>query len=291
MAIARVGTLVSIEGFSKLCINIDVIVVATMSAVGPTPIISQFCLEFTEMVNSLEWKMWYKATGSDMPELHWKCYKFMGSSWCSIGSFATDFISCSVVDNGEPMTQLHTQGLTLALMAFKTFRTTIVMAQLTMSPIATSNQFSKMLSVVVPGKDAKKHDVTQTHSPKQGGSDGKCEEAAKASTSPKDVTAKKTKHGPRADTMAPTQADRGTFIIIRETHPWTTSSRPISLRKYAWDSRAKGRSALAHRDSVLLLTSRERPTSRTLLSWPSLNISIRIIWATSMLSIWKPHDC
>ena len=76
-----------------------------------------------------------------MPELHWKCYQFMESIWCSIGSFTTNFINCSVVDNNEPLTQLHTHGITSALMDFKVFQLTIMMAQSTMSPIPTTNPF------------------------------------------------------------------------------------------------------------------------------------------------------
>ena len=86
--------------------------------------------------------------------------------WCSIGSFATDFINCSIVDNNKTLTQLHTYGITLALTAFRAFRLTIMMAQWTMSPIPMTNRFSKMLSVAVSGKDARKHDVAQTHNPK-----------------------------------------------------------------------------------------------------------------------------
>ena len=41
-AITRVGNLVFVEGFSKLCVNIDIIVAATTSATG-TPIICQLC--------------------------------------------------------------------------------------------------------------------------------------------------------------------------------------------------------------------------------------------------------
>ena len=132
------------------------------------------------MVNSPEWKTWYEATGSDMSELHWKCYEFMESIWCSIGSFATDFINCSIVDNNKPLTHLHTHGITSALMAFKAFRLTIMMAQSTMSPIPMTNHFSKMLSVAVSGKDARKRDVAQTHTPKQGAPEGKCKEPTKA---------------------------------------------------------------------------------------------------------------
>jgi hypothetical protein len=52
--IAQIGAMVSVVGFSSLCINMDLIIMAITTADSPPPIFHQFLMKFIRIINSTE---------------------------------------------------------------------------------------------------------------------------------------------------------------------------------------------------------------------------------------------
>jgi hypothetical protein len=53
-SIAQIGTMVSIVYFSRLCINMDLIITAIIIADSPPHILCQFLMKFIRIINSIE---------------------------------------------------------------------------------------------------------------------------------------------------------------------------------------------------------------------------------------------
>jgi hypothetical protein len=121
-AIACIGTMHSMVGFSSLCIIMDRMITTICSNNEPQPILHQILLNFIAIVNNPNWVRWSDNVGS-MPLLHWYCYSFLEQFNC-FANFATDFGNVDIMST-----------LKSALMVLKTFCSQINLHQATMTAI------------------------------------------------------------------------------------------------------------------------------------------------------------
>lgn len=216
VGITRIGSLTSMDGISKLCVNIDIVVGATVTNNGPVPVLRQICLEILRIVHSPKWKTWIEICGSRMQQLHWKVYDFLENIWCNMAKFATNYINSTVVGSGKPLTELQLGGVKDAVLAIKCFRDDIARAQASSNAIDTTNRYSCLLAASTASKETKKRDSAQASSAKPyDGGDKRVvmESSSKANASSKDTSGKKSRRGPKADAAAPPQSDRGMFFV------------------------------------------------------------------------------
>ncbi len=107
--IARIGTMLSIVDFSRLCINMDMIITTICSNDEPPPILCQILLNFVVIVNNPDWVRWLENVGL-MPLLHWYCYNFPEQIFNCFANFATDLemvTSCLKLAQLSSSTQAH----------------------------------------------------------------------------------------------------------------------------------------------------------------------------------------
>jgi hypothetical protein len=133
-AIACIGTMHSIMGFSSLCINMDTIISAICSNDKPQPILRQILLNFVAIVNNQDWVHCTDNVGS-LPLLHWYCYSFLKQIFNYFADFATDYGNGNIMSEACPITKLNTSTLKSALMVLMTFCYQINLHQATMTAI------------------------------------------------------------------------------------------------------------------------------------------------------------
>ena len=96
-AIACIGRLTSMEGFSSMCVNLDTIISGTISSNGPTLFIRQILMGFITTMNNPDWKRWWEHVRNEMPNFHWKCLKYLKTIFNVIATFSYDFINYNVI--------------------------------------------------------------------------------------------------------------------------------------------------------------------------------------------------
>lgn len=215
-AIARIGSLSSIEAFSSTCININTVISATISTHSPVPVLRQVVMGMAELVNDADWREYWAKVGSEMPDFHLQCYGYLDSMWNNLALFASDFNNCNVINEARPITELDLSKLTNVVKAYKGFRYTLHMAQATMTPITAAPQYLK-LAIAFADKTHKKRD-TDTSTSKSPSPTAKSPTESSGSYSsgaatPSGAQPKKRKQGPRGDTEPPPRSDRGMFFL------------------------------------------------------------------------------
>ena len=212
--IARLGEMKNMESFSSTCVNMDTMISGTISSDGPVPILRQILLGFVNTVNSPEWKQWYEMVGPQMPDLHLCCFGYLESIWNSLATFATDYTNCNVITENRPMADLDLKALKRVGVIYRAFQQTMLTAQATMTPVR-----DYPLHLKAPSKDAdRKRDtmaspVRPTPSTPSANSSTNAAQQSKSTAGTQSQT-KRTKRGPRADTPAPNDADRGMFYLV-----------------------------------------------------------------------------
>lgn len=213
-AIARIGSLSSMEAFSSTCININTVISASVSTASPVPILRQVVMGMAELINNSDWRDYWAKVGTEMPDFHLQCYGYLDTMWNNLALFALDFGNCNVVNENRPMADLDISKLTSVVKAFKGFRYSLHMAQATNAAITTAPQYLRT-AIALTEKPSKKRGDTDDVSAVRPVSNnaraaGGGSNQAAAST---DTQPKKRKQGPRGDTEPPTNRDRGMFIL------------------------------------------------------------------------------
>ena len=225
-AMARIGALPSIEGFSSTCVNIDTLVSGTVTHGSPMPVIRQIMLGFITTINSPNWRVWWEICGGEMPHLHWLCYGYLESIWMGMAKFATDFTNCNVIVENRPLTELDYTGIKDALRVYKAFRNKILDAQATSTPIKDSPRHLQLANTI-PAENtvsapresqAGRRDRTSDHS--TSGSNGSSGSNG-GSNEDNNKRSKKPKRGSKPDTPAPSsnKVDLGMFYLHNSNMP------------------------------------------------------------------------
>jgi len=214
-AIARIGSLTSMEAFSSTCININTVISASVSTTSPVPILRQVVMGMAELINNSDWREYWAKVGTEMPDFHLQCYGYLDSMWNNLALFAVDFGNCNVVNENRPMADLDISKLTNVVKAFKGFHYSLHMAQATNAAIVTVPQYLKTAIAALTEKSSKKRDIEEAPATKPASTNAKSKAAsgstqAVAST---DAQPKKRKQGSRSDTAPPSNRDRGMFIL------------------------------------------------------------------------------
>ena len=217
-AIARIGSLSSMEAFSSTCININTVISASISTASPVPVLRQVLMGMAELVNNSDWREYWAKVGAEMPEFHLQCYGYLDTMWNNLALFALDFGNCNVVNENRSMADLDISKLKNVVKAFKGFRYTLQMAQATNAPISTVPQYLKVaLAIADKSSNAKKKDTEESSSASKSNSSNSKSKATgttdKAAAVTNGAQQKKRKQVPRGDTEAPTKSDRGMFFL------------------------------------------------------------------------------
>lgn len=212
-AIARIGSLSSMEAFSSTCININTIISASISAASPTPVLRQVVMGMAELINNSDWREYWARVGPEMTDFHLQCYAYLETMWNNLASFALDFGNCNVINENRPMADLELSKLRSVVKAFKGFRYSLAMAQATNAPITTVPQYLK-LALTPLEKSSKRRDNDAATASKSAATNGKtATTSSSTSTATAESQPKKRKQGPRSDTAPPSKLDRGMFYL------------------------------------------------------------------------------
>ena len=217
-AIARIGSLSSMEAFSSACININTIISASISTASPVPVLRQVVMGMAELINNSDWREYWAKVGSEMPEFHLQCYGYLDTMWNNLALFALDFGNCNVVNENRPMADLDISKLRNVVKAFKGFRYTLQMAQATNAPITMVPQYLKVaIAIADKSSNSKKKGTEESSSTSKSNSGNSRSKGAvssdKAPAASSEAQPKKRKQVPRGDTDAPTRSDRGMFYL------------------------------------------------------------------------------
>ena len=120
---------------SSLCINIDTVAGAIISADGPQPLWRKILMKFIELLNNLDFDTWYGFTGDAMPQLHWHIYTFLERIFNHFAMFATNFNNVNVISKERPITELDKRPLIKAMLVLKTFEDQLALHMSQMIPI------------------------------------------------------------------------------------------------------------------------------------------------------------
>lgn len=211
-AIARIGSLTSMEAFSSTCININTIISASVSTASPVPILRQVVMGMAELINNSDWRDYWARVGTEMPDFHLQCYGYLDTIWNNLALFAVDFGNCNVVNENRPLADLDISKLRNVVKAFKGFRYSLSMAQATNAPITAVPQYLKA-ALSVADKASKKRD-TETAATSKPTSTTPKSASTKSTAGANDPQVKKRKQGPRSDTEPPQdKTERGMFFL------------------------------------------------------------------------------
>ena len=121
-AITHIGSMLNMNDFSSLCINMDTIIAAICFNYKPQHILHQILLNFVSIINSPEWVRSTGRVGS-MPLLHWYCYSFLERIFNCFADFAADFGNGNIMSESCPIAEVNTKALVGALTVIKAFST------------------------------------------------------------------------------------------------------------------------------------------------------------------------
>ena len=234
-AMARIGVLTNVDDFTSICVNMDTMISGTVddAAGGPKPFLRQLLLDFITTVNGPEWKRWMEMTRAEMPNIHMTLYGYLESIWIGVATFATNFNNCNVIGENRPLTDLHLNGLKLALRSYKAFKDAVLNAQASNVPITQVPLHLRVAPSDSPDTSSNNNRGRENNarssrengrsvaSGNQRARDGNSPPASsngspsseQASNQAGSANKQARRTGSRFDTAAPTNSDRGMFYL------------------------------------------------------------------------------